>query len=271
MDRPAHLIAKSIVALLLLVGAAHTTARGYTSDMPFEPGEKLSYVLRWENVPAGTASLEVMPLTIINGEAAYHFVMTVQSNRFIDLFYKVRDRLDAYADLDMTRSLHFTKKQHEGNHQRDEIVRFDWAASEAHYSNFGEKKPPISLQEGSFDPLSAFYFTRTTPLTPGEEIQRPVTDGKKNVIGRLTIRERETITLQDGRSFDTYRVEPEMRHIGGVFKESDDARIELWLTADERRIPVRIRSKVVIGHFIGELVSTEDEASQSRTAAATNR
>ncbi|MBR9980200.1 MAG: DUF3108 domain-containing protein [Desulfatitalea sp.] len=227
--------------------------------MPFAPGEKLEYVLRWENVPAGSASLEVLPITDIDGEKAYHFVMTVRSNRFIDMFYKVRDRIDAFSDIKMTRSLQYRKKQHEGRHKRDEVVLFDWQNNLAHYTNFGEKKEPISLEEGSFDPLSAFYFTRTTPFEAGNEIQRPVTDGKKNVIGRLTIRDRETITLQDGRSFDTYRVEPEMRHIGGVFKESDGARIELWLTADDRRIPVRIRSKVVIGYFIGELVSAEGE------------
>jgi hypothetical protein len=53
---------------------------------------------------------------------------------------------------------------------------------------------------------------------------------------------------------DCFRVEPETRDLGGVFKKSDDARIEMWFTADERRIPVRIRSKVVVGHFSLELV-----------------
>lgn len=255
-DTIRHILINATTTLLLLV-AAHTTLWGHATTMPFAPGEKLEYVLRWENVPAGSASLEVLPITDIDGEKAYHFVMTVRSNRFIDMFYKVRDRIDAFSDIKMTRSLQYRKKQHEGRHKRDEVVLFDWQNNLAHYTNFGEKKEPISLEEGSFDPLSAFYFTRTTPFEAGNEIQRPVTDGKKNVIGRLTIRDRETITLQDGRSFDTYRVEPEMRHIGGVFKESDGARIELWLTADDRRIPVRIRSKVVIGYFIGELVSAE--------------
>jgi len=29
----------------------------------------------------------------------------------------------------------------------------------------------------------------------------------------------------------------------------------LWVTADKRRIPVKIKSKVVVGSFVGELVS----------------
>lgn len=245
------------VILLLLAGLAVPAWTHAGSSIPFAPGEKLEFVLRWENVPAGTATLEVMPLTTVDDQRAYHFVMTVRSNRVIDWIYKVRDRIDAFADVKMTRSLYYHKNQQEGRHRRNEVVVFDWASRQARYTNFGQKRDPIPLEEGSFDPLSAFYFTRTADLEEGLQINRPVTDGKKNVIGRLSVIARETITLQDGQSYETFRVEPEMQHIGGVFKESPGARIELWVTADARRIPVRIRSKVIIGHFIGELVSAE--------------
>jgi len=43
--------------------------------------------------------------------------------------------------------------------------------------------------------------------------------------------------------------------VGGVFEKTKDAKIHIWVTADERRIPVRIKSKVAIGSFIGELTS----------------
>lgn len=246
--------ARMIVWLLLLPAAA---AWAEAVSLPFGPGEKLEYVLRWENVPAGSASLKILSETTVNEEKALHFIMTVESNRFVDLFYKVRNRIDAFSDLEMTRSLYYRKKQKEGRHVRDEEIRFDWPRNQARYVNFGSARDPIPVAEGSFDPLTALYFIRTAPLMTGQEIMRPITDGKKNITGRLLVRERETITLQDGRRFDTYRVEPDISHIGGVFKKSDDARIDLWLTADSRRIPVRIKSRVVIGAFIGELVSAE--------------
>lgn len=238
---------------LVLLSAATVWAE--TDSLPFGPGEKLEYILRWENVPAGSAFLRVLPMTTMNGEKALHFTMTVDSNRFVDLFYKVRNRIDAFSDLKMTRSLYYRKKQKEGRHVRDEEIRFDWNRNLVSYANFGSEREPIRVEVGSFDPLTALYFIRLAPLAPGQEILRPITDGKKNVIGRLLVRERETITLQDGRRFDTYRVEPDISHIGGVFKKSDNARIDLWLTADNRRIPVRIQSRVVVGSFIGELVS----------------
>jgi hypothetical protein len=238
-------------------GLCFAPLRAHANPLPFAPGEKLDYELRWENVPAGTARLEVLAVKNINGEPSYHFVMTAESNSFVDTFYKVRDRIDAFADIRMTRSVRYAKKQREGSHEKDELIEFDWASSQASYSNYGKKKNPIELMAGSFDPLSAFYYTRTADLDLSRPLERPITDGRKNVIGRLKVVARETITLKNGQSYDTFCIEPELNHVGGVFKQSKDARIQLWVTADERRIPVRIQSKVIIGHFIGELVTAE--------------
>jgi hypothetical protein len=40
-----------------------------------------------------------------------------------------------------------------------------------------------------------------------------------------------------------------------VFEKSKDAEIELWVSADKRRVPLRIKSKVIVGSFVGELIS----------------
>jgi hypothetical protein len=229
-----------------------------SAGVPFGPGEKLTFLLRWENIPAGEATLEVHPIETINGVPAYHFVMTAKSNKFVDIFYKIRDRIDAYADIQMQHSLQYKKRQIEGSHNKNEIIEFNWEKSQARYSDFGKDREPISLKPGSFDPLSAFYYTRIALTDENAKlVERPVTDGKKNIIGRAKVVGREMITLNNGQTFDTLLLEPEMQHIGGVFKESKGAKIQLWVTADSRCIPVQIKSKVVVGSFIGELLSTE--------------
>ncbi len=243
------------ITLVAMGGASESQAKA--SDMPFAPEERLKYQLRWGSIPAGEAMLEVLPVTSLNGVLAYHFVMTAKTNGFIDIFYKVRDRVDAFADLEMTRSLRYVKKQREGRHKRDVVVEFDWVNQKATYSNYGQKNESIQLIRGSFDPLSIFYYTRTLEFKPKTQVECPVTDGKKNVIGRLAIVRRETIKLRNGKTYDTYLAEPEMKEIGGVFEESKDAKLQLWVTADEKRLLVRVKSKVIIGHFIAELVSAE--------------
>ncbi len=224
--------------------------------MPFYPGEKLTFTLKWEMIPAGKAVLEVRPIKTIQGEEAYHFVMTAKTNSFVDMFYKVRDRIESFTSLDMSRSLMYKKKQREGDHKRDILVQFNWEQQKAQYSNRGKRKDPIPVLPGSFDPLSALYYTRLADMKDGMTITRPVTDGKKNVMGVVNVIKRETIEV-NGKDYETYLVEPDTKDLGGVFKKSDDARIQLWITADNRRIPVKIKSKVVVGSFVGELDSLD--------------
>lgn len=226
------------------------------AGQPFAPGEKLTFQLRWGLIPAGETVLEVYPMAEIDGRQAYHFVMTATTNSFVDLFYKVRDRIDAFTDAEMTHSVFYKKKQQEGSTRRNVEVKFDWQRQEAFYSNFGREEKSISLMPGTFDPLSVFYYIRSLELKEIGEVERPVTDGKKSVVGRARIIKRETIMVADA-SYDTYLLEPELKHIGGVFEKSKDAKIMIWVSADERRLPVKVKSKVVVGSFVAELSGVE--------------
>jgi hypothetical protein len=222
--------------------------------MPFSPGERLTFELKWGLIPAGEAILEVLPIEMMNGAPVYHFALTATSNDFLDVFYKVRDRIDSYTDLHMTHSLLYKKIQNEGNTHRDIIVQFDWEKSEANYTNYNRPKPPVKLLPGCFDPLAIFYKARLLDMKVNASIEHPVSDGRKVVMGQAKIAKRETLSLS-GKTYDTFLIEPELKDIGGVFQKSKDGKIEIWLTADEHRIPVKIRSKVIVGSFVGELTS----------------
>lgn len=254
-QRPRVILSVAVVAAVFLIVLGFCeNIKAEEMSFPFNPGEKLTFVLKWTFVPAGEAVLEVLPIEIVNGIKSYHFLLTAKSNEFIDHFYKVRDRIDAYTDIQLTRSILYKKNQLEGKTHRDIVVQYNWAKYKAQYSNFNEEREPIDLLPGSFDPLSAFYYTRLFDLKKDLIIERPVTDGKKCVIGKLAVIKRETIKLESG-TYDTYLIEPEVKHIGGVFDKSKNAKIQLWVTADHRRMPVKIKSKVVVGSFTGELVS----------------
>lgn len=254
----------AVSALLVLVWASGVSADSGASA--FAPGERLTFDLKWGFIPAGQAVLEVRSMKMVNGVLSYHFVMQARTNAFIDRIYRYRSRIDAFADRQLTRSLHYHKMTELGTKTREDTVYFDWEINEARFRR--TKKYPgdppevwtdqrrTPLMEGTFDPLSVFYFTRQLEVGPGAPIERPVSDGKKCVLATAMILKRETLRL-NGKEYETYLVEPDLKHVGGVFEKSEDARILLWVTADERRIPVKIKSKVVVGYFTGELVSVQ--------------
>jgi hypothetical protein len=226
------------------------------THFPFSPGEKLNFQVRWAFIPAGEAVLEILPIATLNGVKSYHFVMTSKTYPYIDPFYKVRDRIDAYTDAKMTHSILYRKRK-EGKSKRNVLVNFDWERQEVQYSNFGEKRKPVSILPGSFDPLSVFYAFRFHDLKVNLELETPVTDGKKCVLGKLRVVKREKIEVASG-IYDTYLVEPDLKHIGGVFKKSKNAKLQIWVTADKRHMPVKIKSSVIVGSFVGELVSLSE-------------
>ncbi|MGD9309442.1 MAG: DUF3108 domain-containing protein [Desulfosarcina sp.] len=238
----------------LLLSVASSPAEALGQKRAFQPGERLTFILKWTVIPAGEAVLEVLPREHMAGLDANHFVLTATSNAFVDAFYMVRDRVDAWSDAAMRRSLLYRKKQHEGRTRRDITVSFDWEAKTAQYVNFGEARKPIPITEGTFDPLSVFYWSRSEALVVGSQLRRWVTDGKKHVLGIANVVRREKIRVPAG-TFDTFLIEPDLRHVGGVFEKSPDAKLQLWVSADHRRLPVKLKSKVIVGSFTGQLVS----------------
>ncbi len=253
--RKPFLFLLSAVVLTVLWTATSVNA---STNPPFQPGEKLTFNLRWGVFSAGTAILEVHPMAELNGEEVYHFSLTVRTNSFVDRIYKVRDRIDAYATSDMGASALYRKKQREGRHERDILVTFDLDEGKALYSNFGKEDDPIDIKPNTFDPLSVFYAFRMQPVEENSTVQLYVTDGKELQLGEGRIGRREKIRVPAGE-FEAILVEPDMRDVGGVFEESDDATLQIWLSDDDRRIPVRLSSKVVVGSFHADLIEIDGE------------
>jgi len=241
-----------LITLVLATGAAH----GAASDLPFSPGEKLIFQLRWGFIPAGEATLEVHTPVILEGEPARHFVLTVRTNSVLDVVYKVRQRIDAYTDMAVSRSILYKEVHTINKTRRDALIKFDWNRHEARYINFGEENKPISISPGAFDPLSIFYFSRLFDFEKRKHLERPVTDGKKCVLGVAEVVKKEKIKVKN-RIYDTYLIEPELKEVGGVFEKDKNSKIKIWVTADNRRIPVKIKSKVIVGSFVGDLISIE--------------
>jgi len=232
-------------------------------QLPFQPGEELVFRIRWSFIPAGTAVLKVLEPDMINGRPAQHFVLTVKSNRFVDQFYKVRSRIEGWTDMAVSHSLLYKKRQDEGRYRRNVAVTFNWDAHTARYIDYYEgENRSVKLMPGAFDPLSAAYYFRTLKLEKDIEIVYPVSDGKKCVLGRGWVVKREKIKIK-GTTYDTWVIIPELKHVGGVFRKTKNAKIRLWVTADHRHLPVRITSKVVVGSFVGELIESSSSPAQS--------
>lgn len=255
---------RSAVLILLLFTAFTGVANSAATNpaiFPFKPGEKLHYNVYWAGIKAAEATLEILPMTDLNGNPAWHFVMIAETTSLVAAIYPVHDRIDSWAEADMSRTLRYTESKRKRFSTKNISIFFDWETNTAHTEK-DKKKQIVELKPGSFDPLSIFYFFRMQDLREGLELSRPVADRKRCVQGIAHVRGRQTVH-SGGQQWDTWLVEPDLSHVQNVFEKNPDALVQIWVTADERRLPVMFKSKITVGSFTSELVKIESPQEDS--------
>lgn len=241
-----------LLALTIFVAAMATNSfAGF--PIPFGPGEKLTYEIHWTFIHAGDAVLEVMPDTEMNGVPARHFKATAKTVPWVDKIYKVRDTMEAWTDMDVTHALRYKKDQNEGTYHKKVDLIFDKEKNQSLRYVRGELKHTLDQPVDVFDPMSILFSFRKNILYKTMKFGANVTDGKKAVVGEAFVEGVETVETPMG-DIRAFKVRLDIKHLSGVFKKSKDAELVVWFSADARRIPVKVRSKVKVGHFTLELV-----------------
>jgi hypothetical protein len=210
-----------------------------TRGLPFAPGERLVFSIEYGIIKAGTATLDVRPLRTYRGRSCYHIASTTQSAPFFDSVYKVRDRIDTLIDAARFVTWQYRKTLREGGYKADHEAVYDHAAGRARYADGKWADFP----PGALDALGAFYFTRTQPLVPGTSFYVAHHADKKSFYLQVRVLGRERIKVPAG-TFDCVALEPLVRD-AGPFRQQ--GRMTVWVTDDERRLPVLMKSKVAVG------------------------
>lgn len=224
---------------------------------PFRVGEKVVHKVSWSKINAGYMSFEVKPFANVNGEKSYQFQMQIWSNSFFSSIYSVDDKLVSLVDYDTLVPSVFTLHVQHTTELREARAFFDQKKKIATYwekkvtSNEGEKEKKIQwpIQEFSQNVYSALFYMRTFQWKVGVTHQFRVADDNENLIFRAKAIRKEKIETEVG-SFDAIVVQPQVE-LKGIAKPVGD--IFMWLSDDDRKLILRIESKVKIGTFVTEI------------------
>ncbi|MCX6828177.1 MAG: DUF3108 domain-containing protein [candidate division Zixibacteria bacterium] len=216
----------------------------YIENVAFGPGEKLTFDIGYGFINAGSAIMEVGDLIEYNGRPCYLTISTANSNKFFSSFYRVEDKVTSIVDAVGLYSWRFEKKLSEGSYRAELSYTFDQAA---HKAFFG--KDTVDVAPFVQDALSVLYFVRAQELKVGKSLFIDnFTDGKKYPM-EVKVHRKETIKVKAGK-FDCIVVEP-LLLTSGIFKH--EGKLTVWLTDDRLKLPVLMKSKVLVGSISAEL------------------
>lgn len=215
----------------------------------------LQYAIEWRLIRAGTARLTWNPLREDLRVAKLHLAST----GLVSKLFPVDDRYVANFQGEGCPT-DIWSLTNEGDRRRETKITFDPSARRASYLEKDLSKNTVLLStqltvpECAFDILGGLHRLREIHLEPGQATQFPVTNGKKLVSARIEAQEREEIKTPLG-TFKT------VRHEAFLFNNvlfQRKGRLFIWLTDDERRLPVQIRVQMQL-HIGTVTLSLEKE------------
>ena len=237
----------SATTLALAVGierqdaaAAIVTANVVEADtprvkVPFGIGEGADYQVKYGIFSVGRGSMQVMKLDTVRGKESWHIQFRVRGGV---PGFRVNDRMESWIDTRTLASLRFYQQLDQGNYERER--RFEIYPGSTFVEDEREPQPTVELplDDGSF-----LYFIRTIPLEVGQEYSfdryfRP----DRNPV-RIQVLRKERIRVPAGE-FETIVIRPIIK-ARGIF--SEDGHAEVWLTDDDRRLMVQMKSRMKVG------------------------
>jgi hypothetical protein len=249
------IVVSFILLIATIINAQQEKPR---TPLPFERGEELVYgaeftrgLLRGADV--GEFHFKAVPENVARGAGdtvVLHLTGDVFSKGLFPRIagFKFRQHVESTADVEPFTALHTDKIEESGKRSRVLEAIFDHQAKKVIWK---EKSP--NPQGGAFDftepiqdVLTVIYYLRTQKLEEGKSFEVPVTDAGK--VYRMTVAAREEKELDTvlGK-VKAIRVEPSL--FGDTSLVRARGQLSIWITQDERHLPVRAQLKVDLGTF----------------------
>jgi hypothetical protein len=223
------------------------------ASVPFHEGEKLVFEASWQTIPVANARVELhrkkADPSLWSAEA------WVTTNKFADVLFKMRDYLTEDVDHQSLVSQKMYIKQSENKRLNDFNATFDRKAGLVTLIKSNKKGKQVKqfISTNPLGPLSGAMLALSVPMAPGQRYSLDVFTGSTRYIFEFKVAGREKITTQLG-TFDAYRLIPAVDYESdGKLSQSATGTV-VWVSADNRRLPLRCESQAFIGKVRADLI-----------------
>lgn len=224
---------------------------------PFDGGERAVYRATWLGVPVAETVIETRPVTL-DGRKFYHVTVKAESWRYLDFIFKMRDTIESTFDAETLRPRRFVFIQRENKKVIDTIAEIDPATHKwtVRRKENKRRKDFEFVSAYTLDTISAVYLARSLDFKVGDHFRLDVFGGKSRYLVTLDVVGREKVRTGRGE-FDAYKIIPKVADLSksGYAKRFREG--ILWITADEKRLPIKMSAQVFVGSVNIELTKED--------------
>lgn len=216
----------------------------------FKPGERFVFEIRYGILSGGIGIIEVDGTTSFRGTRCYKLITKAVTNKFVSTFYPVRDIFQSLVDTAGLYPVLFEKHLREGDYKNNYWILYDQQNQKAYW-----KDTVYTTNDYVQDIISVLFYLRNMKLEY-KDVSVDVHTDRKTYPLLIKYHKRENVKVDAGK-FSCIVVEPVFR-TEGLFKKKGN--LKVWLTDDERRMPVRMKSKIFfLGSITADLISYKPE------------
>lgn len=228
---------------------------------PFRVGEKVTHSVNYFAMKAGTLTLETRPFAMVNGVKNYQFRTSIKTASFFDSFYSVDDYVDVLMDYNQLTPGVFALHVKESAQLKEAQMFFDFEKLRATYwekkitEKDGEENKKLEWEIAPYaqNVFSAAFYMRVFRWEVGKENAFSVADNEKNLVFRAKAIRKEKLQTAIGE-FDAIVIRPEIELKGKYNPVGDNY---IWLSDDDRKLILRIESKIKIGTLVSEVIDIQ--------------
>jgi len=234
---------------------------------PYERGEKASYRASWNGVPVATAEIETTPI-IFEGKKSFRVRIDAKTSKGLDLIWKMRDTITSVFDAKSLAPSRFVFSQRENSRVIDTEAKFNQKAKKWAVNRWQEGRKPRVYDfdsNNTLDPITAVYLARSIDFNVGEKLYFNVFGGRYQYLLELNVEKKESVELESGAVIQAFKLVPKLTNLTkkGYAGRMNEAAI--WVSADERRVPVKFWSRMFVGNVYMELVQDKTGVQSATT------
>ena len=194
--------------------------------------ETIYYTAKFKNINAGSAILKTKNNLY---DELIEINFSLKTRKMIDVFYKLRDDIQAFINPEDFSLIKIKKKSEQGKYSKVDEATFDY---EKNYLNHNDKS--ISINNKIYEPLSIITFLRHQTLSIGSQYNFSIYSKGKIKSINLEVLKKENIKIKN-KKYTSFV-------IGNT--NNDKSEIKFWIDEKPPYLPIIIETKSKNGDII---------------------